>query len=74
MSVFGLPKWFRDAPCKSLSSMFFSHRPSVQKQAVLICETCAFKESCAEWLQENPQEYGVWAARTPAEIRALTVS
>lgn len=71
VSVFGLPDWFSQAPCKAEPDLFFSSKPSEQRKAVAICDSCELRESCDDWLTECPQEYGVWAGKTPAEIRRL---
>jgi hypothetical protein len=69
VSVFGLPEWFSGAPCKDASDLFFSSKPSVQRKAVKICQSCDFVSECVSWLEANPQDYGVWGGKTPAEIR-----
>lgn len=71
MSVFGLPEWFSQAPCKSASDEFFSSKPSEQRKAVKVCNSCQFLDTCKEWALTNPHDYGVWGGMTPADLRKI---
>jgi hypothetical protein len=59
--------WQNNAPCKGLTHLFFSNRPSQRAKAHAICKTCTYKDLCYEEaiaLTKKHQLFGIWADTT----------
>ena len=59
--------WQDNAPCKGLTHLYFSKRPSERAQAHAICKTCEHKADCydeAIGLTAKHQVFGIWADTT----------
>jgi len=59
-------EWKEQASCKHTPELFYPRgriRPLDLYKAKQICSTCPVFKQCAEFAEENGEEYGIWAGK-----------